>query len=501
VSLVSLGDEVSAGRFRSRARGFGALALGLLLVVAAGLIVLERRLSGPAGMSVYVLQRSLRNVIRDATVPEPPSLADFSNAGPNVVILILDCYRLDYLPVAPNLAGLAEQSWSYARYYSAAPWTKPSTVSLFTGLHVRKHFVLKGGGSRLPADALTLAELMQARGFRTGGFVWNPHLTRRQSFDQGFDHYVDHARRGSKSLLYEFVSWLDAERPDRFFAYVHFQGTHDPYYDDNDLRTVLGAPPYEGDLDFTNMDYKFAVKGGRALTQPEAAHLEHLARGKATRIDRQAVGEFLERFYRSGLADNTLLIVTSDHGDAFFEHGAVSHGSTIYNEEIHVPLVMRFPARFAQERGFPERGQDPCPASTVDLLPTVMDFIGAPAPREIDGVSLVPTGRAERCGRSVISERTVETGSIVGAALISGDRKLIVDYTEDGRKLELYDPVADPGETRDVAGLLAEDAAALDSTLAEALNEDGSSMARWSEADGVIPQDQLDALRELGYAE
>jgi arylsulfatase A-like enzyme len=466
-----------------------------------GIAALEVKLSGPLGISGYVVYRAVRSTIRDALTPDPPTMVGFSNTGPNAVIIVLDCYRYDYLDSAPILRSFGERAWVFDRYYSAAPWTKPSTVSLFTGLSVRKHFVLRGGGSKLPTEALTLAELMQAQGFSTAGFVWNPHLTRRQTFDQGFDFYVDNARRGSKTLLSEFFWWLDRSRPERFFAYIHFQGTHDPYYLDNDLGALLSAPPYPGGLDFTNTDYKQAVNHeGRRLSPAEAAHLKHVAEGKARRVDREAVGGFLERFEASGLPDNTLLVITSDHGDGFAEHEAVSHGSTVYNEEVHVPLLMRFPERFARERSFPVTGRDTCPASTVDLLPTLLDFVGAAAPPGIDGVSIIPDRRsAASCSRPVVSERTSEAGHVSGAAMVVDDRKVIVDY--EGAGSQLFDLSADPSEARDLSGERAGERRDLEAELARRLNADGSSMAPWSEVPGELTPEMQEELRALGYVD
>jgi arylsulfatase A-like enzyme len=214
------------------------------------------------------------------------------------------------------------------------------------------------------------------------------------------------------------------------------------------------------------------------------------------------VRELVARLERSKLLDNTLLVISADHGDAFFEHGSVSHGGTIHNEEIHVPLVIHFPDAFAKARGFAATGSDPCPASTVDLLPTALDFVGAPLPEGIDGASLVPSARAGSCGRQVFSERTLEEGKIAGAAIVSSGQKLIVDYTDGHRTLQLYDLKGDPGETRDLAAQDGVEAQRLDGELSRALNADGSSMATWESGNGQqLPDDQVDALRELGYVE
>jgi len=495
---------MAQGRERPRWRRMARAGLvGVALLVVASFAALELRLSGPFGISGYVAYRSLRSFARDALIPSPPSVADFPNPGPNAIVIVLDCFRRDYLDVAaPRLRSFAEDAWSYDRYYAAASWTKPSTVSLFTGLHVRRHYVTGGGGSQLPSEALTIAELLQEQGFATAGFVWNPHLTRRQAFDQGFDHYVDNARRGSKSLLHELFAWLDAERPQRFFAYVHFQGTHDPYYDDNDLVALLTAPAYPGDLDFSKIDYKLAVAEGLRLSQAEVAHLRHVALGKARRVDREAVAGFLERFFDSRLPENTLVMITSDHGDGFLEHEAVSHGRTVYEEEIHVPLLVHYPEAFARERGFANSGRDECLASTVDVLPTVADFLGVPRPDGIDGASLVPArGGRPSCGRAVVSERTLEDGAIAGAALLYDELKLIVDYSEQGRALRLYDLGSDPGEQREISDDRRARARQLDADLVRRLNGDGASLAPWEAVPGELSDEHREALRALGYVE
>jgi arylsulfatase A-like enzyme len=481
--------------------GLTRILLGIVAIGLLSLALLEVRLSGPTGMSVYIVYRAVREFVRDAVVPTPPSIAGLSNTGPNVVVIVLDCFRFDYVRNAsPHLREFAKTGWQHDRYYSAAPWTKPSTTSLFTGLPVRKHYVMKGGGEQLPQEAVTLAEIMQAAGFRTAGFVWNPHLTRRQAFDQGFDHYVDRTQRGSKRLIQEFFSWLDNERPERFFAYIHFQGTHDPYYDDNLLGALLTAPAYDGDVDFSDVDYKRAVwEGELELTPEHAAHLKHVAEGKAARVDREAVQGFLDRFDASELPANTMLIITSDHGDAFYEHQAVSHGKTIFDEEIHVPLFVRYPAEFAESRGFARVGRDSCPASTLDILPTVVDFVGLSKPPHVDGRSLIPGADAgDTCSHSVISEMTMKPSGIAGAAIVSDDDKLIVDYREDAAT-QLFDVSADPGETENLAAREAQRADALARELADRLNDDGSSMAEWDRVEGVLTEQQREELRALGY--
>ncbi len=464
---------------------------------------LELRLSGPVGQSFGVVSSSLRIWARDLLTATPPTPVGFGNRGPNVVILLLDCFRADYLEgAAPRLAQLAAESWHYERYFAAASWTKPSSASLFTGLLPRRHGITRGEGYQLPQEAMTLAELLKAQGLVTAGFVQGVHLTRVQQFDQGFQHYVDRGGHGSKHLLGQFFSWLEAARPPRFFAYLHFPGTHDSYYYDNDFLALLRAPAYRSRVDFAKIDYKFAVGEGKLqLSDDEVTHLRAVARAKAQRVDRQAVGEFLDRFARTELPQNTLLIITSDHGDGLNEHGFVSHGFTVYNEEIHSPLVIHYPETFAAERGFAPRGRAHCPASTVDLMPTILDFIGGNSPSGLDGASLVPQKTPPvDCPRPVFSEMA-GGGRISAAAIIQDPYKLIAFYEQPPR-FELFDLAQDFAETHDLAVANPEQAARLGAALEHRLNADGTSLATWSvDASVPISEELRQQMRTLGYVD
>jgi len=413
--------------------------LALLLLVS-----LEYQLSGPFGDSLRVAYMTSRTFLRDALTPRPPSIAEYVNEGPNVVVIVIDCYRADYLDgAAPRLEAFSQTAWRFDLHQSSANWTKPSTGSLFTGLWPRKHGVLRGGTQKLPQQANTLAELMRKRGYATAGFIQGVHIRTVHAFDQGFQFYSDHTWRGSKSLLGQFFSWILKIRPPRFFAYVHFLGTHDPYYYDNDLKGLLSAPPYSSNITFTNDDYIMEVNNGQhLLAADEVAHLTHIARAKAKRVDRQAIGHFLDAFLASPLHENTMVIITSDHGDSFFEHGFVSHGRTVHWPETHIPLVISLPESFTRRLGVPKSGVHDCPTSTVDLFATVLDFAGVSIPGGIDGVSLIPEmGRGGDCERPVISEATADN-QVSLAALISGQLKLIVNYRDGVRKL--YDLSTDP---------------------------------------------------------
>ena len=476
-------------------------ALLAVLIPASLLLYLEIKLPGPLGQSFDVGYMLLRTAVRDLTIPTPPDLAGLRNRGPNVIVMLLDCYRHDYLDgAAPRLAALAEDAWSYERHYAAAAWTKPSSASLFTGLLPRRHFITRGEGYKLPQEAVTVSEWLQKWRFTTAGFVQGIHLTRIQEFDQGFDHYVDSGKKGSKSLLHEFFRWMHREKPVRFYAYLHFPGTHDAYYYDTDLLPLLQAPGYDGEVDFSNIEYKFEVADGeRTLSEEELIHLEEAARIKSRRVDRLAVGEFLDRFLESSYADNTLLIITSDHGDGFGEHGAISHGYTVYNEEIHIPLVVRYPPSFAAERGFDETGEWACPSSTVDIFPTIVDYVGVPMPEGLDGVSIIPSGPPQTaCPRPVIAEMA-GGGRISSAALVWEDLKLIADYDTLGR-FELYDVVADPTEQQDLAAQRPDDVERLRLELESRLNADGTSLADWAEIKSEPISDELrEKMRSLGY--
>lgn len=448
---------------------------------------------------------------------EFPGAPSRSGGPPSIVFILIDTLRADYLgtygfegDISPALDRLAEESIVFENAISQAPWTKPAIASLFTSLHPEQHGVIAHEGrygdreaeglraSMLPQRAATLAEELRRAGYETAAFVANPWIQRRHGFAQGFDVFdaKDVGNRVPASLLLEKASaWLaqrDSTRP--FFLYIHLMDVHGPYdAPKGDYDALLGSP---------------GLGEARPLTEEEAARRRgYLMRGGGTHgddlaleswrasyaagvrsVDRQ-LGSFVEHLAREGALDDALLVVTSDHGEELAEHGAWDHGDTLFDEQIHIPLLVRLPGRSPPGRRVGRV------VSLVDLMPTLLGVAGANVPDAATGQDLGPLlagGDLEDEGVAFASGAKWKPGL---KAVRTKDRKLL--RAGKTGNLLVFDVEADPRETK---GLAASDADR--ATLGALLDahtktlEAGASLE--PEATAMDPETR-DKLRALGY--
>ncbi len=382
---------------------------------------------------------------RGAPPPAPP---------PNVVVVVVDALRADRLGIAgyaraltPNLDRLAGQGVYFKNAYSQATWTKPSIATLMTSLYPTEHGLVRlgvgdaAGGfvtDRLPDEASTLAERFQSAGYRTFAVVNQVHLQGKLGFAQGFDSYQ--WRRGKTAFqLNGIVESLLAEPDSRpLFAWVHYLDVHWPY-----LSRLRG--PNAPDLGSTAMAHE-PPQGLDFVTAWARENLDASTRAAlVTRYDHEvayadaAIGELVGMLEAAGRYENTILVVTADHGESFGEHGPLMHGHLPHEEELRVPLVMRLPNR-------PERpsGARSTPVGLIDLAPTLLDLAGVPAnPPAMHGVSLVPVLAGEEWAERPVFAQTDE-----GWSVRVGRLKLLA--MSDG-SYEHYDLQADPGERTNLA--------------------------------------------------
>lgn len=330
---------------------------------------------------------------------------------PNVVILVVDTLRADRLTpygypreTSPAIARwLAQPGTVFDRAYAPAPWTLPSMVGLMTGRSPGALNRGTAGSFALPEDVPVLAERLSELGYATAGLYANPTLHEGNGFARGFDVFytpppeVASLRLHGDTLLDRAVPWL-RERQDRlheqpFFLYVHFLDPHDPYVNPvNDERgwpwlSESGEGESAGTL--TGESVHGLYTGAVSLRpSPEAAEadvawLSALYDGEVAYADR-CVGELLEVLEPEVLA-NTLVVLTADHGEEVYDHGGWKHGETLYQEQIRVPLVLRWDAG-----PVPAGARISEPVSLLDLLPTVLAAVGAEVPAETEGIDLLP---------------------------------------------------------------------------------------------------------------
>jgi len=320
----------------------------------------------------------------------PSAAAEGREVGrPNVLLICIDAVRADHIGAygasggnSPHLDALARQGVVFEQAISVASWTKPAVTSLLTGLYPTQHRVVRAGRHRvdvLSQEVETVAETMAAAGYVTAAFVENDHLQRRSSqLDQGFGLYVDEAGV-APVLVHRFLSWLESERPKPFFVYLHIFDPHWPYAPDVFPKGGTLSP--EQRLAVAHWALRTEhwwllrdrVNSGRLRLEPaEVEVLEKLYDAEIFATD-AVLGRMFRLLRDDAVLDDTLVIVTSDHGEGFLDHGKLDHGYGLYDELLRVPLIARFPrGEFAGTRVR-------APVQPVDIRPTVLQAAGLPS--------------------------------------------------------------------------------------------------------------------------
>ncbi len=372
----------------------------------------------------------------------------------NLVLITVDSLRGDHFlseragtPLTPKLAAFAERAVVYTHASSVSHSTSPGTAGILTGLLPQRSGVVHNSNV-LPEQLPTLPGILSGTGFETAAFVSNPILKPGSGFDRGFDTYEriarsePHAKVIGSQVTRAALGWLNGVEPGkRFLLWAHYMEPHGPY---EPPAAYLAAFPKEAFV--APRQIPLLAKGdntGRAgipfyqhrrESEPSRDGRDYVARYAAeVRAVDAVVGELLAGLEARGALDDSVVVLTSDHGEALAgEHGFYfSHGNGVTQDQVHVPLLLYYPGC--------EGGRVIArPVSTVDVLPTVLDLLGVHGEWELDGAHLL---REE--SRFVVSQTPGMR------SLREGSWKLIVrgDATR-----ELVDLSTDPGETRDVRG-------------------------------------------------
>ncbi len=407
-----------------------------------------------------------------------------AQARPNVLVLVADTLRADHVsaygyarPTTPRLDALANESRLYANAYSASSWTLPAHASLMTGRRVYEHRAGHQGHPYLDRKFATLAEVMSGAGYAAGGFVSNFFWCGRQTgLDRGFVHYDDlygnvgdalartvlgrllaydvlphfgwvdiPGRRSSADMNARLLDWIDGVRDRPFFAFVNYMDVHAPY-----------IPP-------AGFDGRFS--GHRLLHRPTRIELGDINPETKVRdpallrawIDRydeslsyldDQVGRLLDELARRGVLDHTIVVFTSDHGESWGEHDLMFHGHSLYQEQVRIPLLVRYPA------GVPAGQRVDAPVALEQVPRMIVDLAkldGTPFGTAMPDAAAV--AGAEHVAVSEVSKRTGMPPSWPtasgGLRSVQNERwQLIVNQTG---KTELYDIVADRSQLHDLA--------------------------------------------------
>lgn len=310
---------------------------------------------------------------------------------PHAILILVDALRADHLGCyagedlgTPNMDRLARQGVVFENAISQGSWTRPSTASMMTGLYPSQNGVgtrwSKTGEGRLSARTLdpsipTLAETLTADGHTTAFLGGSAVLKPLFGVTRGFTHNLWRSIANDGAVIVEdFEQWIQTERPESSFCYMHFMDVHKPL----PMETIPAR------LD-TGLDLDLVKESKNELMSYYAAAVR--------RVD-QHIGGVIRALESEGMLEDTLIILSADHGEELGEHGGMlSHGRTLYRELLHVPLVMRLPGQaFARER-------IDQPVQLIDFMPTILDYLQCP-PIDLPGRSLLTLIRGEETGRA-----------------------------------------------------------------------------------------------------
>jgi arylsulfatase len=401
------------------------------------------------------------------------------NAYPNILLIEIDALRADHLSLydysfntSPNIDEFAKDAAVFDIAIGPASGSLPAISSIFTGKFLSHHGT-SVINQELNTEETTFAEMLKAKGYNTAGFVAAIFYKAKYGIAQGFNTYKDrmdffefqHTFEwfGLRQTLYTFFpnykylinqdgsvsssevnenvfKWLDKNKHQPFFLYVHYADPHYPYKLNNEYLK-----------DFRNNTESYPQR------QESTASFEELTSLKpedffqlydaAIKYSDSNVGKLLNKLDELNLKDNTLIIITADHGIEYYDHGIVT-GESMYQAMIHVPLIIYYPKELKPQR-------IRTPVSTIDILPTLLDTIGFKVPEGIDGVSLLPLMKGKGpYGREFVASETYGRSGIEEAlqqiAIIKGDWKLIEIRESEILSSGLYNLRTDPKEQRNL---------------------------------------------------
>lgn len=397
---------------------------------------------------------------------------------PNILFILVDTLRRDHLTpygykreTTPEIQGrLALPGAVVEEAYSQAPWTLPSVVSFLTGRYPGDLLSTDMTSFGIPDQVQPLPEMLAELGYQTGGFVANPSLHAGAGFGRGFRTFfappadIEWMKKHADTVNAHAVPWLRAHQDRPFFAYVHYIDPHDPY-ENPDMDKYGGRSPFMP-------DYAGPVAGNWIhgiyngnLQIPDPArdipYIRALYDSEVRYVDRH-IGALLASLDPKVLA-NTLIVLTADHGEELYDHGGWKHGQTLYDEQIHVPLIFRWDGHI--QAGTRLRGT----VRLVDLVPTLMTAAGGKSDPAWSGIDLMPALTGKALPRRPAFAQHLASGPLRATAVLD-HRKLILYnerepfqpgdpmqahlYEIDAarfRRAELYDLARDPGEKQNLA--------------------------------------------------
>ena len=419
---------------------------------------------------------------------------------PNVIVILVDTLRADHLEpygygkdVSPNVAKWASEAVVFDNAISQNAWTVPSVATLLSGVYPQAHKCLMfEEGKEVEMDTLSddqdmLAEQFKAAGYTTSAIVKTKVIAAERGFGQGFDSYtfVPGSQAwgpAGQELTDATIAWLD-KQADPFFLYLHYMDPHSPYQAPGDYFEKY-ASGSGSTLTGSHEEVRAFKTGGATPSDADIERLYALYDGEIAYWDVQ-FGRLLDALEAQGKADNTVIVLTADHGEQFGEHGGWFH-EHLYQENIHVPLAISAPG--AKARHIDTRVQQ------MDVAPTVASLAGVEHGQHWQGRDLA---------KAVAGAKAPEGDSYAEYAhkktLISPDGYKII--LGEGGDL-MYDLNKDPGETKNIVATEAATFNELKARLVKLWEESKALSSNFAEAEAQeLAEEDVEALRALGYIE
>ena len=398
-------------------------------------------------------------------------------SAPNVVLITIDTLRADHLGCygykqikTPNIDGLAADSGRFEHAYTVVPVTLPSHTAMLTGTYPMLSGMHDFSANKLSPQQGTMATVLKQAGYATGAVVASAVLDSRFGLNQGFDFYYDHfdfsrleeanldeMERPGNVVADQALDWLGKNSQKKFFLWMHLYDPHYPYRPPEPYSREYASQPYDGEIAFAD----------------------------------EQVGRLLRFLKDKGLYQNTVIVLSGDHGESLGEHGEKTHGFFIYNVTMHVPLIIHLP-------GKPATQTVADPVSLVDLMPTVLAATGLDIPSQVQGRSLLSALRGEKIDR----DRTLYGETFLPRLHFNWSELRGAENAKyhfiDAPRPELYDLTKDPGELRNLFPEKKAVAEEMRAKLAGLIRE-YSAGKELAEKTGLDPA-LMERLKSLGYA-
>jgi arylsulfatase A-like enzyme len=380
--------------------------------------------------------------------PDPQDTIAKATKAKNLIMVVMDTTRADQFETftpgngihTPKFDAFSKEATAFTRAYNSSNWTKPSVLSMFSGLYPATHTATKPE-SNVPEGIELISEHLQKQGIRTQGFTSNPVVSEKFGFERGWDDFeVFYKEEASGKSMYKRASeWVEKNGDKPFFLYVQTIDPHTTYAVPREYWGRYYKKNYSGQIgeSFKRDEQKKINDKEMKLTSDDVAWIQALYHGEISYQD-EHVGYFLDQLKAQGRLEDTVVVVTNDHGEEIHDHGSFGHGWTLYEEMIRAPLLIHYPALFPKATVVDEITEH------VDLAPTLVEAMGLPPMKGTEGTSFLPTlhGSVEQEPRYAIA--ISDNGK---RSIHIGNWKLEISKKKGWKQLfEITSPVA---ETRD----------------------------------------------------